>query len=141
VARDAIKFFWENLDRAGFSVYFADYKDNPIKGNRFFMTCNLVGGAFQRLEEVRKYAFGSYCIFGADGENEIHGVWVFRGNDIPREVRESPDFESYDFTPANLDDATHRHRINAFLAWKEIDGVASFAGVTKLPFGEGKVFK
>ena len=105
------------------------------------MTSNLVGGAFQRLEESRKYAFGSYCIFGTDGENEIHGFWVFRGPEIPREVRESADFDSYDFTVADLDNQVHRERINAFLAWKEIPGVASFNGVSALAFNDGKIFK
>jgi len=138
---DSIKYFWENFDKEGFSIYFADYKDNPIKGNKFFMSCNLVGGAFQRLESARKYAFGSYGIFGGDGENEIHGVWVFRGPEIPFEVRDSADFDSYDFTRANLDDQTQKERINAFLAWKEIPGLANFHGVSKLPFTEGKIFK
>jgi len=136
----AIKFFWENIDLEGFSIWLCKYKYND-ENKKVFMSCNLIGGFFNRLESARKYAFGSFGVFGKDDDNEIHGVWVFRGHEIPFEVRDCPDFESYDFTrlDTNLTEDVKKN-INAFFAWKELDGLAKFSSVSK-PFAEGKNFK
>jgi len=135
----AIKFFWENIDLEGFSLWYCSYKEKELK-QKIFMTCNLVGGFFQRLEEVRKYAFGSFCVFGEDGSNELHGVWVFRGQEIPNEVKECPDFESYDFSKITEVNDETKLNINAFLAWQEIDGSAKFS-ISSRPFNQGKNYK
>lgn len=49
---------------------------------KIFMTCNLVGGMFQRLEKLRKNAFASMCVFGTDNANTISGIWVWRGHEL-----------------------------------------------------------
>lgn len=137
----AIKYFWENFDPVGFSIWRCDYLDNPLK-QRVFMTSNLVGGFLQRAEAVRKYGFGSILVFGDDESNEIHGVWVFRGQDIPQEVLDTPDFESYKFYKVeDINDAKNREIINAFWAWQEIPGVAKFHDACTVPFNSGKNFK
>jgi len=138
--KDAIKFFWENIDLEGFSIWLTKYKYNE-ENKKIFMTCNLLGGFFQRLESARKYTFGSFGIFGEDDNNEIHGIFVFRGQDIPFEVTDCPDYESYEFTKiTDVTNETTKKNINAFLAWGEIDGLAKFSTVTK-PFKEGKNYK
>lgn len=136
----AIKYFWDNFDANGFSIWTANYKYNE-ENKAIYMTCNLLNGTFQRWERARKYAFGSFCIFGEDNDNEIKGVWVFRGADIPAEVREADDFESYSFEKLDVNDAKLKERFNAFLAWDEIPGTAAWHGVSTKKFNQGKVFK
>jgi len=135
----AVNFFWENIDLNGFSLWNCRYKYNE-ENKKIFMSCNLLGGFFQRLEAVRKYAFGSFGVFGEDDNNEIHGFWVFRGQEVPFEVKDCPDYESYEFTKIENVDETAKANVNAFLAWSEIDGLAKFSTVSK-PFKEGKNFK
>lgn len=77
--------FWENLDKEGYSVWFADYKYND-ELEKMYMTCNLVGGFLQRVERLRKYGFGSVVIFGEEPKLAIGSCWLFRGQDIPNEV-------------------------------------------------------
>lgn len=137
--KDAIKYFWENIDLEGFSIWLTDYKYNN-ENKKVFMTSNLLGGFFQRLESARKYAFGSFGVFGEDDDNEVHGVFVFRGQDVPFEVKDCPDYESYEFTKVTDFSEAAKQNINAFFAWSEIDGVAKFAKVTK-KFNTGKNFK
>jgi len=139
---DSIKYFWTNFDKEGFSVWRASYKfvEEELKGKQVFMTCNLLGGLFNRCEEARKYAFGAFLVFGTDGDTEIHGLWVFRGADIPAEIRECGDFESYSFVKLDPTDEEHKQEINGFLAWKEISGVAKITISTK-PVNQGKTFK
>ena len=40
----------------------------------------------QRLDRMRKHAFGSMCIFGEDKNNTIAGMWFWRGHQLAFEV-------------------------------------------------------
>jgi elongation factor 1-gamma len=41
-----------------------------------------LSGMMQRLEKLRKFAFGSMCILGQDNSNQISGLWFWRGQDL-----------------------------------------------------------
>ena len=81
----AIPYFWEHFDKENCSMWFCEYK-YPDELAKIFMTCNLVGGMLQRIEGLRKIAFGSMLIFGEDNKNSISGVWVFLGQKLGFEV-------------------------------------------------------
>jgi elongation factor 1-gamma len=125
---DALDYFWKNFDKQGFSIYNVEYKYNR-ELTKLFMTANLIGGFFQRLEAARKYAFGSVCVVGEDNNNQISGYFVFRGPGIPKEVSESPDFDSYVWTRVDPDNTEARKEFDMYLA-KDCPG-----------FAEGKIFK
>ena len=36
-------------------------------------------GMFQRLESMKKYAFGLMYIFGGEGDQRLAGIWLGRG--------------------------------------------------------------
>lgn len=64
------------------------------------MTGNAVGGFIQRCDAVRKYALGVMNICGNKDEEtgpfSITGCWLFRGNEVPKEMlEENPDSEYY----------------------------------------------
>jgi elongation factor 1-gamma len=50
---DALDWFWANYDAEGYSIWRCDYKYNS-ELKLSFMSSNLVGGFFQRLESARK---------------------------------------------------------------------------------------
>merc|ERR1711915_371302 len=50
---DSIKWFWEHFDPAHYSIWRGDYKYNN-ELTMIFMSCNLIGGMFQRLEKLKK---------------------------------------------------------------------------------------
>lgn len=58
-----------------------------------------VGGFLQRIDYVRKYAFGVMCILkNSEGQFPIKGFWIFRGQDIPQMMKdECYDLELYDW--------------------------------------------
>jgi elongation factor 1-gamma len=41
---------------------------------------------FQRLEKMRKHAFGSVVICGPDKKNTISGIWIWRSHNLAFEV-------------------------------------------------------
>ncbi|RKP24893.1 hypothetical protein SYNPS1DRAFT_33112 [Syncephalis pseudoplumigaleata] len=129
----AMNWFWEHFDAEGFSIWRVVYKYND-ELTKVFMSSNLIGGFFARLERARKYAFGSLCVLGEDNKNEIEGYFVIRGQEIPEEVTDAADFESYSFTKVdNLADEKFREDLADAFAWE-----GKFNGKT---FADAKVFK
>jgi len=128
----AVDWFWKNYDAAGYSMWKVDYKYNQ-ELSMTFMSSNLIGGFFQRLESVRKYAFGSLLVCGKDNDSVISGYFVFRGSEIPEGVLECPDYESFSFVKVNDADPKVREAFNAVIAWD-----ATIAGK---PFADGKIYK
>jgi len=98
------------------------------------MTCNLIGGWIQRLDKLRKYGFGSLAIFGQEPTLEIQGVWLFRGQEPPEEMKETVDYENYTWKKLDPADKASQELVNDFWAW---DG--SFGG--NKSFNQGKIFK
>ena len=126
------KWFWENFDKTGYSMWKVEYKYNDELG-AIFMSSNLIGGFFQRLDRARKYAFGSVMVCGEQGNSSISGYFIFRGQDVPFEVTDAADYESYNFTKRNVDDAATKAEFNDYIAWEG----------SHLPgkFADGKIFK
>lgn len=57
------------------------------------MTMNLARGFIQRLEGFRKYAFGTWSVYGDEPNLDIHGVFMWRGTEIPFEMKDHPSYE------------------------------------------------
>lgn len=128
----AIDWFWQNYDAEGYSMWKVDYKYND-ELTLVFMTCNLVNGLFQRMDHMRKYAFGSMLIFGEDRKNEISGFFIIRGKEMPFDMTEVPDYDSYEWRKVDTNDPKVRELYNDYIAW---DG--ELGGKT---LAEGKIFK
>lgn len=128
----AIDYFWKNFDRQGYSIWWVNYRYNDELA-KIFMTCNLVTGLFGRMDHMRKYTFGSFLIFGEDDKNEISGAIIFRGQEIPPEIKAVGDFASYEWTRMNLDDEKEVKLFNDYLAWE-----GDFGGKV---VNQGKTFK
>ncbi|KAN0040702.1 hypothetical protein ACTA71_009040 [Dictyostelium dimigraforme] len=134
----SIPWFFEHFDKEGFSVYKCDYQYNEELGP-VFKTCNLVGGFFQRLETLHKYAFSSMIIFGKEEngsvkDQSVSGVWVFRGQDLPADMKDCDDSLVYDWK--KLDVVADKAIIESYFAWEDKEG--GFAGKQ---FLQGKLYK
>lgn len=128
----ACNWFWDNYDAEGYSMWKVEYKYND-ELTMTFMSNNLIGGFFNRIERAKKYAFGSVCVLGENNANFIKGVFVFRGDAVPFEVTDAADYDSYSFTKMDVNDAKSKELFNAYIAWDTtIEGVK---------FADGKIFK
>ncbi|CAG8646941.1 13019_t:CDS:10 [Funneliformis mosseae] len=118
----AINWFWENFDPKGYSIWRVDYKYNE-ELTKVFMSSNLIGGFFNRLERARKYAFGSLVVLGEDNANSISGYFVIRGQEIPEEVSDAADYDSYNFQKVDHTDSAVKSSFEDFIAWDgHLDG-------------------
>lgn len=71
--KEALKFFWENFDNEGYSIWFIKYIKAEGEGKVLFLTNNLMNGFLQRLETFRKYAFAVHGVYGDEPNLEIRG--------------------------------------------------------------------
>jgi len=133
-AEKAIPYFWNNFDKDHCSIWFCEYK-YPEQLKQVFMTCNLVTGFFQRLDKLRKNAFGSMCVFGENNNNTIAGIWVWRGHELAFELSSDwqVDYDSYSWKRLSIDDENTKNLVNQYLLWEgEYNGKK---------FNQGKIFK
>eukprot|EP01098_Paradermamoeba_levis_P016115 TRINITY_DN84_c0_g1_i1.p1 TRINITY_DN84_c0_g1~~TRINITY_DN84_c0_g1_i1.p1 ORF type:complete len:448 (-),score=187.20 TRINITY_DN84_c0_g1_i1:93-1364(-) len=130
----AIPWLWSHYDPAGYSLWFAIYK-YPNELESVLYACNLAGGFIQRLERLRKYGFASLIIFGnAAPDLALDCLFLVRGTELPFEVTDCPDYESYEWKRIDINDAQQKTWVENFLAW---DG--AFPNGKAL--NQGKVFK
>jgi len=133
-AEKALPYFWKNFDKENLSIWFCEYK-YPEDLTQIFMTCNLVSGFFQRLDKLRKNAFGSMCVFGENNNNTITGIWFWRGQELAFQL--SPDwqvdYDSFSWKKLSPDDENTKKLVNQYFLWEgEHDGKK---------FNQGKIFK
>ncbi|KAJ2719054.1 hypothetical protein H4S00_003587 [Coemansia sp. D1744] len=129
---DAMNWLWENFDAEGYSFWKVDYKYNDELA-KCFMTNNLIGGFFNRLERARKYAFGCLLTLGEDDNNQIWGYFIVRGKVVPEEVTDAADYESFQWTAADHTDEKTKAEIEDCFAWE--------GPSLPRPCYDGKVFK
>merc|ERR1711884_939569 len=80
-------YFWSKFDAENYSIWRGDYRYND-ELSMVFMSCNLIGGMFQRLEKLNKNAFASACVFGENDNNTISHIWVFKGHKLAFDLNE-----------------------------------------------------
>ena len=95
----SMKYFWENADWNGWSLWRGDYKYNE-ENEVLFMVSNLIGGFMQRTDEIRKWLFGAMGIRGTpEGKNmKVTAYYFIRGQDIQPLLAANDDAECYNWT-------------------------------------------
>jgi len=130
----AMKWFWENFDPTGYAIFFVEYQKLATECTVDFVTANLLNGFMQRFEGTfRKYSFAVMDVIGKDKCFDIKGVWMFRGQSIPEEMREHPSFDYYTFKQLSHNKPEDRKRITDY--W------CSLENVDGLPVVDRKVWK
>jgi elongation factor 1-gamma len=133
---DALKWFWENFKPEEYSLWKLDYKYNE-ELTQIFMTSNLIGGFFARLEGSRKYIFGCASVYGQANDSVIKGAFVIRGQDATPAFDVAPDFESYEFTKLDPTKPEDKEFVNEQWTWEKPVTVNG----KDYPWADGKVFK
>ncbi|KAI8932684.1 hypothetical protein NX059_010178 [Plenodomus lindquistii] len=132
----ALPWFWENVNFDEYSLYKVDYKYND-ELTLTFMTSNLIGGFFARLEGSRKYLFGCTSVYGEANNSIIKGAFLVRGQDALPAFDVAPDYESYEFTKLDPKSKEDQEFVNDQWAW---DKPITVDGKT-YEWADGKVFK
>jgi elongation factor 1-gamma len=132
----ALPWFWEQYKPDEYSLWKVDYKYND-ELTLTFMSSNLVGGFFARLEASRKYLFGAMSVYGVANDSVIQGAFLVRGQEALPAFDVAPDWESYEFTKLDPSKPEDKEFVNDQWSWDkpiEVNG-------KKYDWADGKVFK
>merc|ERR1711874_918381 len=131
----SVPYFWEKFDKEHYSIWRCDYKYND-ELTMVFMSCNLIGGMFQRLEKMKKNAFASVCLFGENNNSSISGVWVWRGQNLAFELGEDwqIDYASYDWKKLDPASEETKKYVTQYWKWEGDD-------LQGRKFNQGKILK
>merc|ERR1711862_989920 len=132
---ESVAWFWEHFDHENYSIWRGDYKYND-ELTMVFMSCNLIGGMFQRLEKLKKNAFASCCLFGKDNDSSISGIWVFKGQELAFELSEDwqIDYASYDWKKLDSKSDECKAQVAQYWKWEGNDAQGR-------DFNQGKILK
>ncbi|EXJ80490.1 elongation factor 1-gamma [Capronia coronata CBS 617.96] len=132
----ALPWFWEQYKPEEYSLWKVDYKYND-ELTQVFMSSNLIGGFFARLEASRKYLFGAMSVYGVANDSVIQGAFLVRGQEALPAFDVAPDYESYEFTKLDPSKPEDRTFVEDQWSWDkpiEVNG-------KKYDWADGKVFK
>merc|ERR1711928_324694 len=95
-----------------------------------------VGGMMQRLDKLRKYAFGAVAVFGSNNNSSISGVWCWRGQDLAFEKSEDLqiDYSSYKWTKLDSKSEDCKKKVEDYFRQQGQDSKGR-------DFCDGKIFK
>merc|ERR1712024_415403 len=132
---ESVAWFWEHFDHENYSIWRGDYKYND-ELTMVFMSCNLIGGMFQRLDKLNKNAFASVALFGENNASAISGIWVWRGQDLVFELSEDwqIDYSSYAWKKLDPDAAETKDLVTQYFSWTGND-------LEGRKFNQGKIYK
>lgn len=131
----ALPYFFDNVNFDEYSVWQVDYKYND-ELTQIFMTSNLIGGFFARLEGSRKYIMGCASVYGEANASVVKGAFVIRGQEALPAFDVAPDYESYEFTKLDPKKAEDKKFIESMWAWDEPVEV----GGKTYQWADGKIF-
>ncbi|KAI1920970.1 elongation factor EF-1 gamma subunit [Ophidiomyces ophidiicola] len=132
----AMPWFWENYNSEDYSLWKVDYKYNS-ELTLTFMSNNLIGGFFARLEASRKYLFGACSVYGESNNSIIQGAFLVRGQEAIPAFDVAPDWESYSFSKLDSSKAEDKQFIED--QWAQDKSIV--ADGKTYEWAEGKVFK
>merc|ERR1712087_576585 len=132
---ESVAWFWEHFDHENYSIWRCDYK-YADELTMVFMSCNLIGGMFQRLDKLRKNAFSSVCLFGENNNSTISGIWVWRGQNLAFELSDDwqIDYSSYEWKKLGADSEETKSLVDQYFKWEGTDKEGR-------KFNQGKIFK
>jgi len=117
------EYLWTNYDPAAYSLWHCDYKYND-ECLKDFMTMNLIGGMFQRLDGCRKHIFGVMLMGKEEGKAHfnVSGVWMMKGQDqlFKKGEEDGWNYDAEYFSWRKLDhtNAADKNCIESYLNWE-----------------------
>ena len=85
--KSGMKNFWKNYDPEGYSLWYIEYNNEPNECVTLFRTCVIKGEILEQLKYFKKYCFGVFGVYGGDADYKIKGCLLWRGNEIPQEIK------------------------------------------------------
>ena len=116
---DAMNKFWEIYDPEGYSLWWVEYQNLPSECKILFRTSNSKGMFLQKCDAVRRYAFAVHGVYGVEDDYKIRGLWMFRGTDIPQEMKDNDLYEYLTFRKIDINNPDDKKLVHDY--WTKLD--------------------
>ena len=116
---DAMKKFWEEYDPNGYCIYWCEYQNLPTECKVLFRTSNSKSMFLQKCDQLRRYTFATHGVYGKDGDYKIRGMWMFRGHEIPQEMKDNDNFEYMTFRKMDTNNEADKQLIHDY--WTKVN--------------------
>lgn len=110
----------ERFDREGWSIWELNYIRYKNEGKLLYKTNNLLNGFMQRAEHFGRYSFGIQMIYGEEPDLNMKGIWMWRGQEIPQQLKDHAQFEYYTTRKMDIDNPEDQAYIKDM--WTAKDG-------------------
>ena len=107
--------FWNDFDPKGYSLWFMEYQNLKSEGKNLFRMINSKNFFLERIDEdFENYAFGIHGVYGDKGDYKVRGVWLWRGKEIPKEIKENDYFNYMTIKNLKSDNDNDRKLVNDY---------------------------
>jgi len=112
--------FWKDFDPKGYSLWKMEYQNLESEGKKLFRMNNSKNFFLERIDkDFKDYAFGVHGVYGNEGDYKVRGVWLWRGNEIPNEIKENDYFNYMTITKLNSNNNNDRQLVNEY--WTKVN--------------------
>ena len=85
--------FWKEFDSKGYSLWKIEYKNLEKEGKSLFRMKNSKNFFLERIDEdFKKYSFGIHGVYENNNEYKVIGLWIWKGEIIPDEIKNNDYF-------------------------------------------------
>ena len=116
---DAMNKFWEVYDPEGYSLWWVEYQNLPTECKILYRTSNSKGMFLQKCDAVRRYAFAVHGVYGVEDDYKIRGMWMFRGKEIPQEMKDNDLYEYLTFRRIDINNPADKQLVHDY--WTKLD--------------------
>ena len=91
--KEVMEKFWKDFDPKGYSLWLIEYQNLKSEGKKLFRMKNSKNFFLERFDDdFKRYSFGVHGVYGNNNEFKVKGLWMWRGEDIPEEIKENEYF-------------------------------------------------
>ena len=116
---DAMKKFWEIYDPEGYSLWWVEYQNLPSECKILYRTSNSKGMFLQKCDAVRRYAFAVHGVYGVENDYKVRGMWMFRGKEIPQEMKDNDLYEYLTFRKLDINKPEDKQLVHDY--WTKLN--------------------
>ena len=116
---DAMNKFWEIYDPEGYSLWWVEYQNLPSECKILYRTSNSKGMFLQKCDAVRRYAFAVHGVYGVENDYKVRGMWMFRGKEIPQEMKDNDLYEYLTFRRIDINKPEDKQLVHDY--WTKLD--------------------
>ena len=124
---DAMNKFWEIYDPEGYSLWWVEYQNLPTECKILFRTSNSKGMFLQKCDAVRRYAFAVHGVYGVEDDYKIRGCWMFRGTEIPQEMKDNDLYEYLTFRKLDINKPEDKQLVHDY--WTKLNETDEVEGI------------